>query len=105
MIPNIQESILKSDPMYHTYESEYAHMFLSFCSYICIMKNKKMNLPNIFLCLLREPCLRKIFKQVCDVETDYDVLKCFLKYDPTLYRSKYIRNYLQDNNIVFSDDN
>lgn len=99
MNPNIQETIVKSDPMYQAYENEYSHMFLSFCSFVCIIKNKKMNLPNIFLCMMRESRLREIFKQICDVDTDYDVLKCFLKYDPTLHRSKYIRNYLQENEI------
>lgn len=46
---------------------------------------------------MREEQLREVFKMICDVDTDYDVLKCFLEYDPTLHRSKYIRNYLQDN--------
>lgn len=89
--------ISNTDPVHNTYENEYLHLFLSFCAYVCIIKNKKMNLPNIFLWLMREPELREVFKMICDVETDYDVLNCFLKHDPTLYRSKYIRNYIQDN--------
>ena len=93
----IRTIINNNDPVLQAYENEYSHIFLSFCSYVCIVKNKKMNLPNIFLWLLRDSHFRETFKLLCDVETDYDVLKCFLKYDPTLYRSKYIRNYLQDN--------
>lgn len=93
----ISRMVGNADPVTNTYENEYLHLFLSFCSYVCIVKNKKMNLPNIFLWLLREPELRETFKMVCDVETDYDVLKCFLDHDPTLYRSKYIRNYIQAN--------
>lgn len=97
---NIKDTVAKTDPLHNAYENEYAHIFLSFCSYVCIIKNKKMNLPNIFLCMMKEPELRELFKQLCDVETDYDVFKCFLDYDSTLHRSKYIRNYLQDNDIV-----
>lgn len=93
----ISGMIGNGDPVNNTYQREYLHLFLGFCSYVCIVKNKKMNLPNIFLWLLREKELRDTFKMVCDVETDYDVLKCFLKHDPTLYRSKYIRNYIQAN--------
>lgn len=97
MVTYIQGSISNTNPVDVAYENEYTHLFLSFCSYVCIVKNKKLNLPNIFLFLLKEPQLRETFKMLCDVETDYDVLKCFLDYDPTLHRSKYIRNYLQQN--------
>lgn len=94
---HINDMLANTNPVDVTYDKEYEHLFLSFCSYVCVIKNKKMNLPNIFLCLLREPSLRDLFKLLCDVETDYDVLKCFLDHEPTLHRSKYIRNYLQQN--------
>jgi len=97
MASYIKGSIAQTDPVEVAYENEYVHLFLSFCSYVCIIKNKKLNLPNIFLCLLREPELRDVFKMLVDVETDYDVLKCFLDHDPTLHRSKYIRNFLIQN--------
>jgi hypothetical protein len=97
MVSYIKGSIANTNPVDMAYENEFTHLFLSFCSYVCIIKNKKLNLPNIFLCLLKEEHLRETFKMLCDVETDYDVLKCFLEYEPTLHRSKYIRNYLQDN--------
>lgn len=91
----IKEMVSETDPVSRAYENEYSHIFLSFCSYICLIHNKKMNLANIFLCLLKSPHLRETFKMLCDIETDYDALMYFLKYDPTLHRSKYIRNYLQ----------
>lgn len=97
MNSTIKETINNNDPVKAAYDNEFTQIFLSFCAFVCIIKNKKMNLPNIFLWLLKEPELREVFKMICDVETDYDVLKCFLTYDPTLHRSKYIRNYLQDN--------
>ena len=92
-----QSMLSNTNPVEIAYEGEFSHIFLTFCSFVCILKNKKLNLPNIFLWLLKEPELRDIFKMLCDVETDYDVLKCFLEHDPTLHRSKYIRNYLNDN--------
>ena len=96
----VQNMISNTDPVDVAYENEYTHLFLSFCAHVCIIKNKKLNLPNIFLWLLKEPKLRDTFKMLCDVETDYDVLKCFLDFDPTLHRSKYIRNYLQETPIL-----
>lgn len=97
MVSAVETIINNNDPVLQAYEKEYSHMFLAFCSFVCIIKNKKMNLANIFLWLMREPELREIFKALCEVETDYDVLKCFLEYEPSLHRSKYIRNFLQDN--------
>jgi hypothetical protein len=97
MTLDTKSMLSNTNPVDIAYESEFSHIFLTFCSFVCITKNKKLNLPNIFLWLMREPELREIFKMVCDVETDYDVLKCFLDHDPTLHRSKYIRNYLCDN--------
>lgn len=93
----VKQTINANDPVKCAYDNEFTQLFLSFCSFVCVIKNKKMNLPNIFLWLLKEQELREVFKLICEVETDYDVLKCFLVYDPTLYRSKYIRNYLQAN--------
>lgn len=86
-----------TDPVKKAYDGEYATLFLSFCSYVCILKNKKMNMANIFLCMLKDSNLRAAFKMICDVDNDYEALKCFLDYDPTLHRSKYIRNFLSEN--------
>lgn len=97
---SIDKMITDLDPGEVTYGKEYSTMFLKFCSYVCIIKNKKLNLPNIFLCLLKDPEIRQTFKILCDVETDYDALKYFLQYDPNLHRSKYIRNYIANNGLL-----
>ncbi len=97
MVSYIRGTIADTNPVDRAYENEFTHLFLCFCSHVCIIKNKKLNLPNIFLFLLKEPDLRDLFKKLCDIDSDYDVLKSFLEYDPTLHRSKYIRNFLQDN--------
>ena len=103
MVSYIQGALSNTNPLDVVYDKEYNHLFLCFCSYVCITKNKKLNLPNIFLALMKEPDLRDVFKMLCDVETDYVVLKCFLDHEPSLHRSKYIRNYLQENPNCMSD--
>jgi hypothetical protein len=74
------------------YESE--HLFLAFCSFITLISTKKMNLANVFLILLQNKPLRDLFKLYCDVDTDYGVVQTFLKFDPSLHKSKYIMKYL-----------
>jgi len=74
------------------YEAE--HLFLAFCSFVTLTNTKKMNLANVFLALLQNPPLRSLFKTYCDIETDFAVVQAFLKFDPGLYKSKYVMKYL-----------
>lgn len=97
---SIKGNLAATDPVKIAYSNEYSPLFLKFCSLVCIIKNKKMNMANIFLCVLKEQELRDVFKSLCEIDSDYEALKCFLDYDPTLHRSKYIRNYLQENPIL-----
>lgn len=93
-------TIRNADPVHTLYEEEYMHCFLCFCSLICLSKNKKLNLANIFIFLLQDKNIRDIFKGLCDIETDYIALKKFLRHDPTLFKSKYIKNYLEAGNLI-----
>ena len=89
-----------TNPVKQMIRDEYQQNFLSFCTYVCLVKNKKLNLANIFLLLLSEPNMRSVFKIICDIDDDYTALKRFLEYDPTLYRSKYIKNYIESCNNI-----
>lgn len=91
--------IKSGDPVERAYRREYGHSFLSFCTLVCMLKNKKLNLANIFLIMLQEPKIRTIFKNMCDIDNDYDALKKFLEYDVTLHKSKYIKNFLDSSNF------
>ena len=96
---NIINTIKSNDPVELAYYDEYSHSFLSFCSFVCLLKNKKLNLPNIFLIMLQEDNIRAIFKELCDIDSDYSALKKFLEYDASLHKSKYIKNFLESNNF------
>ena len=98
----VVDTIKSNDPVERTYHAEYRHQFLSFCTLCCMLKNKKLNLANIFLLMLQEPELRSIFKDMCEIESDYVALKKFLEYDISLHKSKYIKNFLDDNNFKLS---
>jgi len=95
----LTQAILEGDPTYQVYRKEYQHYFLSFCTLVCHLGNKKMNLPNIFITLIKNRELREVFKQLISVDSNYDLFKRFLETDPTLYKSKYIKNFITDNNL------
>jgi hypothetical protein len=76
------------------YEREFIDNFLRYCTLVCVLNNKKLNLANIFILTLKSPHLRSVYKTLCDVDNDYDALKYFLEYDVSLHKSKYIKKYL-----------
>jgi hypothetical protein len=70
------------------------HLLLCFCSLVCILHNKRLNLPNIFLLLLENRNYRRLFQFMTGIESDYDTFLRFIQYDPTLSKSKYISKYI-----------
>jgi hypothetical protein len=96
---NILETIKSSDPFEQLYGTEFNHMFLSFCSLACLLHGKKMNLANIFILLMKDEEVRELYKMLTDTDSDYEALSSFLKYDPSLYKSKYIKNFLSANDV------
>jgi len=77
--------------------NELNHNFLCFCSLICIVNGKKLNLPNIFLLVLKNETYKSLLKYMLTIDNDYDLLKYFIDYDYTISKSKYISKYLNSN--------
>jgi len=75
------------------------HVFLTLCSFISICENRKINLANVFLLILKEEKYRKLFKRSLLVDNNFELVKLFLQHDPYLYKSKYITKYLKKNSI------
>jgi hypothetical protein len=82
------------DPSAAICDREYKAHFLTFCSLICILHNKKLNLANIFLLVLKDPAIKELYMNICELDHEYEALKLFLEYDTALHKSKYIKKYL-----------
>ena len=93
---SILNMIESGDPVQQVSNDELDRAYIIFCSYVCILHNKKLNLPNIFLSMIKDARLMQVFKVLSDLETDYDCLQYFLKRDPSLHKSKYIKKYIND---------
>lgn len=88
------------DNPYTTLEKkDMVHRFLSLCSFVSICENKKINLANVFLLILKEKKYRELFKDILLLDSNYDLVKLFLQHDPYLYKSKYITKYLKKTSI------
>lgn len=86
--------------MQGSFREENEHNFLCFCSLICILHGKKMNLPNIFLSVLRHDAYKRLLKKILTIDNDYDLFKVFIEYDPSISKSKYISKYLNNEQAI-----
>lgn len=75
-------------------EEELRVLFYQCCTAISLISGKKLNIANVFLQFLRNNHVRGIFRRKLDVDTNQEVVKIFFKFDPALYRSKYIMKFL-----------
>jgi hypothetical protein len=83
-----------------TDKKENNHNFLCFCSLVCIINGKKLNLPNIFLLVLKNETYKNLLKYLLTIDNDYDLFKFFIDFDSTISKSKYISKYLNSSQGV-----
>ena len=88
------------DPYTILERKDIIHKFLTLCSFVSISENKKLNLANVFLLVLKEKRYRELFKEGLLLDNNFELVKIFLLHDPYLYKSKYITKYLKKNSIV-----
>lgn len=79
-------------------EEETEHQILSFCTYCTLLVGKKLSFQNVFLLLLKEEKYRNIFKELTDIDTDYEIVKLFIEYDSNIIKSKYVTRHINSIN-------
>ena len=89
--PNPSKALIKE-------ESE--HLLLCFCTFCSLLKGKKLSLQNIFILVLQEKKLRDILKELLTIETNFDVVKLFIDFEPSITKSKYITKFLNANSNI-----
>lgn len=81
-------------PYQNIIDRESEHILLSFCTFCSLLKGKKLSFQNVFLLVLQEVRIKELLKDLLGIDSDYEVVKIFLDYDPTITKSKYITKYL-----------
>ena len=80
---------------------ETEHLLLCFCTFCSLLKGKKLSLQNIFILVLQEKKLRRILKDLLTIETNYDVVKLFIDFEPSITKSKYVTKFLNANSNIW----
>ena len=81
-------------------KEETEHLLLCFCTFCSQLKGKKLSLQNIFILVLQEEKIRNILKQLLTIETNFDVVKLFIDFEPSITKSKYITKYLNSHSDI-----
>lgn len=87
----------EEDPIGSLYREDLEHTFYSFCSYVAMSNNKKMNIASIFIEVLKNDFLLDFYIKLCDYDNKYDAVRSFLTIEPSLQKSKYIKRYINKN--------
>lgn len=80
-------------------KKDIVHKFLTLCSFVSICENKKLNLANVFLLVLKEKKYRELFKESLIIDSNFELVRLFLQHDPYLYKSKYITKFLKKHTL------
>jgi hypothetical protein len=75
-------------------ENEQTHLFMCYCTFIMNINGKKMSVQNVFVYTLQNEKMKSLLKDILSIDTDYEVVKIFLEFDPSLVKSKYVTKYL-----------
>lgn len=81
------------DPSHNIIEEESEHLFLCFCTFVMNLRGKKLSIQNVFINTLESEKLKAYMKEVLNLETDFELVKVFLDFDPTIAKSKYVTKW------------
>jgi len=87
---------LPVNPSQDIIDRESEHILLSFCSFCTLLKGKKLSFQNVFILVLQDDKLRDILRDLLGVDSNFEIVKIFLEYDPTITKSKYITKYINN---------
>jgi len=93
-------SNISPNPSKALIKNETEHLLLCFCTFCSLLKGKKLSLQNIFILVLQEDKLRNILKELLTIETNFDVVKLFIDFEPAITKSKYITKFLNSNSSI-----
>ena len=73
---------------------------LNFCKPIWIDFLNCLSLQNIFILVLQEKKLRDILKELLTIESNFEMVKLFIDFEPSITKSKYITKFLNANSNI-----
>ena len=70
--------------------AEFEKSFYSYCTFIALLHDKKMN----FATVLEDRALRDIFVSIIEEENDFTAIRKYIQTEPSVTKSKYVTKFL-----------
>ena len=96
---------MNTDPSSTLIAEESNHLFLSFCTFVMNLKGKKLSIQNVFIQVLQNEKLRRIMKEILNLDTDYELVKTFLEFDSSVAKSKYVTKMTRNAKYICGREN
>jgi len=93
---------MSKSPSQNMEDAEFEHAFYSFCTFVSLLHGKKMNFPTVFLKILENEKIRKMFIDLIGEESDFGAIQKFIETEPSITKSKYVTKYLNKNKQLLS---
>jgi len=74
--------------------AEFEKSFYSFCTFVSLVHDKKMNFATVFLKILENKALRDIFISIIEEENDFTAIRKYIQTEPSVTKSKYVTKFL-----------
>lgn len=94
-----RESNLMRSPHAFIEDEELYHAFYSFCTFCYLYYGKKINFATIFTKILQEEKLKTLYKMCVAEPSDFEALKIFITFEPSITKSKYITKIINKGQI------
>lgn len=78
-------------------DTELVHSFYSFCTFCYLYYGKKINFATIFVKILQDEKLKKLYKLCISESSDFEAFKKFIVFEPSITKSKYITKVINKN--------
>ena len=95
----VEEKSITKTPYANIETDELSHAFYSFCTFCFLYYGKKINFATIFTKLLQDKKLRILFKISISENSDYEALRKFIIFEPSITKSKYITKIINKGKI------
>lgn len=83
---------LKNNPVYILNEKDFEEFLSKFGGLLFLLNNKNINPTFLFISLVRDESLQKIFKKMSGINTLMEILKTILTHYPNLIKSKIVKD-------------
>lgn len=87
---------VERSPLEELESREYYKLILTFCTYVCIIKNKKMNYPSIFVTVIEDDDILDAYIKFCGFEEEREAILEFMKFDESIIKSKFIKKVINN---------